>query len=77
MTILFTVQEMYTFKYNIELIFDNTSIIEYWFFSHVEYFMPRIAPPVSILLLHVIVVKNGGCNTSHSKQAFYTKYTGK
>jgi hypothetical protein len=29
---------------------------------------------------HVIVVKNGGCNTSHSKrveQAFYTKYTGK
>jgi hypothetical protein len=29
---------------------------------------------------HVVVVKNGGCNTSHSKraeQAFYTKYTGK
>jgi hypothetical protein len=29
---------------------------------------------------HVIVVKNGGCNTSHSKhveQAFYTKYTAK
>ena len=29
---------------------------------------------------HVIVVKNGGCNTSHSErveQAFYTKYTGK
>ena len=28
----------------------------------------------------VVVVKNGGCNTSHSKrveQAFYTKYTGK
>jgi hypothetical protein len=27
----------------------------------------------------VVVVKNGGCNTSHSKrveQAFYTKYTG-
>ena len=27
-----------------------------------------------------VVVKNGGCNTSHSKrveQAFYTKYTGK
>ena len=29
---------------------------------------------------HMIVVKNGGCNTSRSKrveQAFYTKYTGK
>ena len=29
---------------------------------------------------HMVVVKNGGCNTSHSKrveQAFYTKYTGK
>ena len=29
---------------------------------------------------HVVVVKNGGCNTSHRKrveQAFYTKYTGK
>jgi hypothetical protein len=29
---------------------------------------------------HMIVVKNGGCNTSHSErveQAFYTKYTGK
>ena len=29
---------------------------------------------------HVIVVKNGGCNTSHTErveQAFYTKYTGK
>ena len=38
-------------KFNIELIFDNTSIIEYWFFSDVEYFIPRIAPPVSILLL--------------------------
>jgi hypothetical protein len=27
-----------------------------------------------------VVVKNGGCNTCHSKrveQAFYTKYTGK
>ena len=27
----------------------------------------------------MIVVKNGGCNTSHSErveQAFYTKYTG-
>jgi hypothetical protein len=27
----------------------------------------------------VVVVKNGGCNTSHSKrveQAFYTKYQG-
>jgi hypothetical protein len=38
-------------KYNIELIFANTSIIEYLFFSDVEYFIPRIAPPVSILLL--------------------------
>jgi hypothetical protein len=29
---------------------------------------------------YVIVVENGGCNTSHSKrveQAFYSKYTGK
>jgi hypothetical protein len=28
----------------------------------------------------VVVVKNGSCNTSHSKrveQVFYTKYTGK
>jgi hypothetical protein len=33
-------------KYNIELIFANTSIIEYWFFSDVEYVFPRIAPPV-------------------------------
>ena len=35
-------------KYNIELIFANTSIIEYWFFSDVEYFFPRIAPPVAL-----------------------------
>ena len=30
--------------------------------------------------VHVVVVENGRCNTSHSKrvkQAFYTKYTGK
>ena len=38
-------------QFNIELIFANTSIIEYyWFFSDVEHFFPGIAPLVSILL---------------------------
>jgi hypothetical protein len=39
-------------QYNIELIFANTSIIEYWFFFRMlEHFFPGIALPVSILLL--------------------------
>ena len=36
--------------------------------------------PIKHEYAHVVVVENGGCNTSHSKraeQAFYTKYTGK
>ena len=31
-------------QYNIELIFANTSIIEYWFFSDVEHFSPELHP---------------------------------
>jgi hypothetical protein len=35
-------------QYNIELIFADISIIEYWFFPDVEHFFSRIAPSVSI-----------------------------
>jgi hypothetical protein len=43
--------EVKKIQFNIELIFANTSIIEYyWFFSDVEHFFPGIAPLVSILL---------------------------
>ena len=38
-------------KYNIELIFANTSIIEYWFFRMLNILSPELHPPVSILLL--------------------------
>ena len=47
----FFIVYIFIIQFNIELIFANTSIIEYYrFFSDVEHFFPGIAPLVSILL---------------------------
>jgi hypothetical protein len=34
----------FNIQYNIELIFTNTSIIEYWFFSDIEHFLTELHP---------------------------------
>jgi hypothetical protein len=47
----FIVYIYFNIQYNIELIFANTSIIEYWFFSKCSTFSPGIAPPISSILL--------------------------
>jgi hypothetical protein len=53
---------IFIIKYNTELIFANTSIIEYWFFFDVEHFIPQIAPCVSILLLLYLKKNNNTKN---------------
>jgi hypothetical protein len=50
--------------------------IDYWFFSDVEYFSPRIAPPVSILLL-LYLKKNNTKNIDDRVFLFRNKPTAK